>query len=59
MPVKNNPLTLFIKKDLLKYPLEKGDSGGGCLVTGCPGIQIREISDIDLQGLMTREIAKK
>ena len=31
MPVKNNPLTPFIKGDFLKSPLEKGDSGG-CLV---------------------------
>ena len=31
MPIKNNPLTPFIKGDFLKFPLEKGDSGG-CLV---------------------------
>jgi len=31
MPIKNNPLTPFIKGDFLKSPLEKGDSGG-CLV---------------------------
>src|SRR3989304_884881 len=41
MPVKNNPLTPFIKGDFFKSPLEKGDSGG-CLVCYDTNFEIPE-----------------
>ena len=41
MPLKNNPLTPFIKGDFLNSPLKKGDSGG-CLVCYDTKIEIPE-----------------